>query len=32
MPDFKLPKTIVTDEEIAHDYGSAPARPRQRAA
>ena len=32
MPDFKLRKTIVTVEEIAHDFGSAPARPRLRAA
>jgi hypothetical protein len=32
MPDFKLRKMIVTVEEITHDFGSAPARPRQRGA
>ena len=32
MPDFKLRKTIVTVEEIAHDFGPPPPEPRLRAA
>ena len=32
MPDFQLRKTIVTVEEIAHDFGPPPPEPRLRAA
>jgi hypothetical protein len=32
MPDFKIRKTIVTVEEIHHDFGSVPPQPRLRAA